>query len=42
VDQTPDQHITWRAIEGAKNDGTVSFASDEVGQLDLGRDAAGV
>ncbi len=27
VDQTPDERITWRAVEGAQNDGTVSFAS---------------
>ncbi len=31
VDQTPDQRITWRATEGTKNDGTVSFASDDMG-----------
>lgn len=31
VDQTPDQRVTWRATEGAKNDGTVSFASDDLG-----------
>lgn len=30
VDQTPDQRITWRATEGAKNDGTVSFAPDDL------------
>ncbi len=28
VDQTPDERITWRALDGTKNDGTVSFASD--------------
>jgi uncharacterized membrane protein len=32
VDQTPDERITWRAIDGAKNDGTVSFASEDLGQ----------
>jgi uncharacterized membrane protein len=32
VDQTPDDRITWRATEGAKNDGTVSFATDEMGR----------
>jgi uncharacterized membrane protein len=26
VDQTPDERITWRSLEGTKNDGTVSFA----------------
>lgn len=31
VDQTPDQRITWRALEGTKNDGTVSFAPDAMG-----------
>jgi uncharacterized membrane protein len=31
VDQTPDQRVTWRATEGAKNDGTISFASHELG-----------
>lgn len=30
VDQTPDERITWRATEGTKNDGTVSFASDDL------------
>ncbi|MDQ4054014.1 MAG: SRPBCC family protein [Actinomycetota bacterium] len=29
VDQTPDERITWRSIEGTKNDGTVSFAPDK-------------
>jgi uncharacterized membrane protein len=32
VDQTPDERITWRAIDGTKNDGTVSFAPVESGQ----------
>ncbi|WP_408898912.1 SRPBCC family protein [Nocardioides sp. R1-1] len=32
VDQTPDERITWRALDGTKNDGTVSFAPDELGQ----------
>ena len=32
VDQTPDQRITWRALEGAKNDGTVSFAPVDNGR----------
>ena len=27
VDQTPDERITWRALGGTTNDGTVSFAS---------------
>jgi uncharacterized membrane protein len=27
VDQTPDERITWRAIDGPTNVGTVSFAS---------------
>ncbi|MCR1785768.1 SRPBCC family protein [Nocardioides carbamazepini] len=31
VDQTPDERITWRALDGTKNDGTVSFAPDELG-----------
>ena len=26
IDQTPDERITWRAVEGTRNDGTVSFA----------------
>lgn len=26
VDQQPDQRVTWRALEGAMNHGTVSFA----------------
>ncbi|PVG82256.1 cyclase [Nocardioides gansuensis] len=26
VDQTPDERVTWRAVSGSKNDGTVSFA----------------
>ncbi|GAB2975061.1 SRPBCC family protein [Nocardioides montaniterrae] len=25
VDQTPDERITWRALDGTTNDGTVSF-----------------
>ena len=32
VDQTPDERITWRALGGTKNDGTVSFAPDELGR----------
>lgn len=28
VDQTPDERVSWRALEGAKNDGTVSFAPE--------------
>lgn len=32
VDQTPDQRITWRAIGGTKNDGTVSFAPEDMGK----------
>ena len=31
VDQTPDERVTWRATDGTKNDGTVSFASEEAG-----------
>ncbi|GAA3523015.1 SRPBCC family protein [Nocardioides daeguensis] len=31
VDQTPDERITWRALGGTKNDGTVSFAPGELG-----------
>lgn len=27
VDQTPDERITWRAVDGTTNVGTVSFAS---------------
>jgi uncharacterized membrane protein len=32
VDQTPDQRITWRATDGTKNDGTVSFAPEDMGR----------
>jgi uncharacterized membrane protein len=32
VDQTPDERITWRALDGTKNDGTVSFAPDDMGK----------
>ncbi|MER7555996.1 SRPBCC family protein [Nocardioides sp. NPDC126508] len=28
VDQVPDERITWRAVEGTKNQGTVSFTAD--------------
>ena len=28
VDQTPDERITWRSLDGTKNDGTVSFAQN--------------
>lgn len=28
VDQTPDERITWRALDGTTNDGTVSFRSN--------------
>ncbi|EGD42949.1 SRPBCC family protein [Nocardioides sp. WG-D5] len=28
VDQVPDDRITWRAVEGTKNQGTVSFTED--------------
>jgi uncharacterized membrane protein len=31
VDQTPDQRVTWRSLQGAKNDGTVSFTPDPDG-----------
>ena len=27
VDQEPDERVSWRSTSGAKNDGTVSFAS---------------
>ena len=30
VDQTPDERITWRATDGTKNDGTVSFRAMDV------------
>ncbi|HWJ67705.1 MAG TPA: SRPBCC family protein [Nocardioides sp.] len=32
VDQTPDERITWRALDGTTNDGTVSFAPDAAGR----------
>ena len=32
VDQTPDERITWRALDGTKNAGTVSFAPEDSGQ----------
>jgi uncharacterized membrane protein len=32
VDQTPDERITWRALAGTKNDGTVSFAPVDQGK----------
>ncbi|GAA3666487.1 SRPBCC family protein [Nocardioides ginsengisoli] len=32
VDQTPDERITWRALDGTKNAGTVSFAPVESGR----------
>ncbi|GGU32894.1 SRPBCC family protein [Nocardioides albus] len=32
VHQVPDERITWRAVEGAHNQGTVSFAQDEMGK----------
>jgi uncharacterized membrane protein len=31
VDQTPDERVTWRALDGTKNDGTVSFAASDGG-----------
>lgn len=31
VDETPDQQITWRSLEGTKNDGTVLFSPAEAG-----------
>jgi len=31
VDQTPDERITWRAVDGTTNAGTVSFASEGTG-----------
>ena len=30
VDQVPDDRITWRAVEGTKNQGTVSFTQDQM------------
>lgn len=30
VDQVPDDRITWRAVEGTKNQGTVSFTEDKM------------
>jgi uncharacterized membrane protein len=30
VDQTPDERITWRALDGTENKGTVSFAPNTV------------
>ncbi|MFI5623100.1 SRPBCC family protein [Nocardioides sp. NPDC051685] len=32
VHQVPDERITWRAVEGTKNQGTVSFSPDEMGK----------
>jgi uncharacterized membrane protein len=32
VDQTPDERITWRAVGGTKNVGTVSFATSDSAQ----------
>ncbi|WP_017933250.1 SRPBCC family protein [Nocardioides sp. Iso805N] len=29
VDQTPDERITWRAVDGTTNAGTVSFAATD-------------
>ena len=31
VDQTPDQQITWRAVDGTDNQGTVQFAPADGG-----------
>ena len=31
VDQTPDERITWRATDGTKNVGTVSFHPETMG-----------
>lgn len=31
VSQTPDQQVTWRSTDGAKNDGTVTFAPADPG-----------
>ena len=31
VDQTPDQQITWRAVDGTDNRGTVQFAPADAG-----------
>ena len=30
VDQVPDERITWRAVEGTRNQGTVSFTEDQL------------
>ena len=30
VHQVPDERITWRAVEGTKNQGTVSFTEDQM------------
>jgi uncharacterized membrane protein len=30
VDQVPDERITWRAVEGAQNKGTVSFTQEQM------------
>jgi uncharacterized membrane protein len=30
VDQVPDDRITWRAVEGTANQGTVSFTPDQM------------
>ncbi|MEI7059177.1 SRPBCC family protein [Nocardioides sp. CCNWLW239] len=32
VDQVPDDRITWRAVEGTTNKGTVSFSPDQMGK----------
>lgn len=32
VHQVPDERITWRAVEGSQNQGTVSFAQDQMGK----------
>lgn len=31
IDQTPDERITWRAVDGTRNDGTVSFRAEDPG-----------
>ena len=31
VDQTPDQQITWRSLDGTENKGTVQFAPAQAG-----------
>jgi uncharacterized membrane protein len=32
IDQTPDARVTWRAVDGTTNAGTVSFTPDDMGR----------